>query len=567
LYSKVMLVTLPHKIKKIMKKIYKTLVLSLAFMQGIAQVGFWTPTTYKGAFDCSAAMWTDNWTNWDPQNTVYPAPTMTVSANITTNTTWNTGQTVLLNGQIYVTNNAVLTIQPGVIVRGSSLITGSSLIITKGAQINAAGTSSQPIVFTSDKAPGSRGVGDWGGIIILGKASCNLPGGIGNIEGLPIGINTEFGGATSPNDNDNSGTLAYLRNEFGGYAYQVNKEINALTLGAVGKGTTIHHIQNSFNNDDGYEWFGGTVDCKYLVSYRNLDDDFDCDNGFRGNVQFGLIVRDPALADNPSVSTSEGFECDNDAGGTTATPQTQAVFSNVTAIGPYRGSSAQVIASGYRRALRLRRNVGLRVFNSVFTDFKTGLFVDGVAADGNAGTGVLKFKHNIVAFTAGVTPKAVETTTANTVVNTTWFATQPNDSLITTAGILVTPYNYTAPDYRPVCTNSLVTGTANFSDPAFVSGGILSVNNLSDFTQQIGLYPNPNNGEASLIINANSSFDVSVEVYSVTGQLMLKPYTNYNMIEGANVLPINANELANGIYFISINNGTKTETIKMVVNK
>lgn len=549
-----------------MKKIYKTLLLALAAMQGIAQAPFWTPTTYKGAFDCTANMWTDNWTNWDPQNTVYPAPTMTVNANITTNTTWATGQTVLLDGQIYVTNNAVLTIQPGVVVRGSSTSAGSSLIITKGAQLQAAGTASQPIVFTSDKAPGSRGVGDWGGIILLGNASCNLPGGVGNIEGLPIGPNSQFGGGTTPNDNDNSGTLTYLRNEFSGYAYQVNKEINALTMGGVGKGTTIHHIQNSFNNDDGYEWFGGTVDCKYLVSFRNLDDDFDCDNGFRGNVQFGLIVRDPALADNPSVSTSEGFECDNDAGGTAATPQTQAVFSNITAIGPYRGNSAQVLASGYRRALRLRRNVGLRVFNSVFMDFKTGLFVDGSACDANAGSGVLKFKHNVIAFTAGVTPKTVETTSANVVVNPAWYATQPNDSLNTTAGMLVTPYNYTSPDYRPVCTNTLLTGTANFSDPAFVPGGIVGVTDINEAIKNVAMYPNPNNGVSSIYLNTLTPFNVNVSVYNVTGQLVAAPYNNYAVVEGANVLPINL-DLQAGIYFVTISNGTKTETIKMVVNK
>lgn len=547
-----------------MKRIYQTLVLALSLSAATAQTAFWTPTNYKGAFDCSASMWTDNWTNFDPQNTNYPAPTMTVSSNITSNTTWATGQTVFLNGQIYVTGNSVLTIQPGVIIRASSLIAGSSLIITKGSQLQAMGTSAQPIVFTSDKAPGSRGVGDWGGIIILGQATNNLPGGLGNIEGLPIGLNSEHGGT---NDNDNSGTLAYVRNEFGGYPYQVNKEINAFTFGSVGKGTTIHHLQSSYNNDDAYEWFGGTADAKYLVSFRDLDDNFDCDNGFRGNIQFGLIVRDPALADNPSISTSEGFECDNDAGGTAATPKTSPVFSNITAIGPYRGSSATSVASGYRRAARLRRNCEVKIFNSVFTDFKNGLFVDGTACDANAGTGTLKFKFNVVATTSGVTPKTVETTTANTIVNPTWFATQPNDSLITTAGLLVTPYNYTAPDYRPVCTSTLITGGANFGDPAFVSGGILGVNEFDNSIKLVGVYPNPSTGETNLVINTTSAFNINAEVYSVTGQLMAKPYTNYRVETGMNVLPINANELANGIYFITVQYGTKTETIKLVVNK
>jgi len=552
-----------------MKRIYQTLALAVAINSAMAQTAFWTPTMHKGAFaPAPTPMWTDTWTEWDPINKVYPATNLTVSANITTNTTWSTGQVILLQGPIYVKNNAVLTIQPGVIIRGSKASAGSALIITKGAQINAVGTAAQPIVFTTDQAPGAinRAVGDWGGLIILGKGAINLAGGLANVEGLPVSADSEYGGGTTPTNTDNSGTISYVRIEFGGYVYATNKEINGLTMGGVGSGTQIDHVQVSYTNDDAFEWFGGAVSAKYLVSYRNLDDDFDTDNGWSGNVQFGLVVRDPSLADNPSVSTSEAFESDNDATGSASTPLTSGVFSNITAIGPYRGSSATVLASGYRRGLRLRRNTNLKVFNSIFMDFKTGIFIDGSAADANANSGALKFKHNVIATTSGVTPKTVETTTANTTVNGAWYISQPNDSLITSAGILTTPWNYTTPDYRPIATNT-ISGGANFGDPAFVSGGVLSVNNLSDFTQQIGLYPNPNNGETSLVINANSSFDVSVEVYSVTGQLMLRPFTNYNMIEGANVLPINANELANGIYFISINNGTKTETIKMVVNK
>lgn len=553
-----------------MKRIYQTLALAFALNSAMAQTAFWTPTLHKGAFaPAPTPMWTDSWTEWDPINKVYPATNLSVSSNITSNTTWSTGQVVLLKGPIYVKNNAVLTIQPGVIIRGEKATAGSALIITKGAQINAVGTAAQPIVFTSDQAPGviNRSIGDWGGLVILGKGALNLAGGLANVEGLPVSVDSEYGGGTTPNNNDNSGTIQYVRIEFGGYVYATNKEINGLTMGGVGNGTQIDHVQVSFTNDDGFEWFGGAVNAKYLVSYRNLDDDFDTDNGWSGFVQFGLIVRDPALADNPSVSTSEGFESDNDATGSTATPLTSGVFSNITGIGPYRGSSATTIATGYRRALRLRRNTALKIFNSIFMDFKTGIFVDGSLADANAGSGALKFKYNYIATTSGVTPKTIETTTANTNVNPTWYSSQSNDSTNTTANILTTPYSYTSPDYRPVASNTIASNGANFGDPAFVSGGVLSVNNLNDFTKQIGLYPNPNNGETSLVINANSLFEVTVEVYNVTGQLQLKPYTNYNVAEGVNTIPINANELANGIYFISINNGTKTETIKMVVNK
>lgn len=553
-----------------MKRIYQTLLLALSLSLGTAQTAFWTPTTYKGAFDCSANMWTDNWTEWDPQNKVYPAPTMTVNSNITTNTTWATGQTILLQGPVYVKNNSVLTIQPGVVVLGDKGTSSSALIITKGSKIQAVGTASQPIVFTSNQPVGAsnRSVGDWGGIILLGNGAINVPGGIANIEGLPVNSDTEYGNP-SPNNNDNSGTLQYVRIEFGGYVFAANKEINGLTMGAIGQGTTIDHIQCSFTNDDGFEWFGGTVRCKYLVSYRNLDDDFDTDFGFSGMVQFGLIVRDPSLADVPAVSTSEGFESDNDATGSSNTPLTSAVFSNITAIGPYRGSSSTILAPGYERALRLRRNTNLKVFNSVFMDFKKGLHVDGTAADANAGSGALKFKYNVIAFASGVTPKTIVTTTANTVFNTNWFSTQPNDSLITSTGLLTNPYgtSYLNPDYRPICTNTLLTGGANFGDPAFVAGGILAVKELDNAIKLVGLYPNPSTGETNLVINSNSSLNVSADVYSVTGQLIAQPYTNYKVETGLNVLPINANEIANGIYFVSVQYGSKTEIVKLVVNK
>ena len=551
-----------------MKRIYQTLLLALSLTSGIAQTAFWTPTTYKGAFDCSTSMWTDSWTEWDPQNKVYPAATMTVNANITSNTTWATGQTILLQGPVYVKNNSVLTIQPGVVVLGDKGTPSSCLLIAKGSQIQAVGTASNPIVFTSNQPVGAsnRSVGDWGGIILCGQAQINVPGGIANIEGLTVSTDTEYG-STSPNNNDNSGTLKYVRIEFGGYVFAANKEINGLTMGGVGKGTTIDHIQCSFTNDDGFEWFGGNVNAKYLVSFRNLDDDFDTDFGYSGMVQFGLIVRDPGLADVPAVSTSEGFESDNDATGSANTPLTSGIFSNITAIGPYRGSSSTILAAGYERALRLRRNTNLKVFNSIFTDFKKGLHVDGTAADANAGSGALKFKYNVIATTSGVTPKTIVTTTANTNFNPTWFGTNSNDSLVSTSGLLVTPYNYITPDYRPVCTNTLVSGGANFSDPAFVAGGITGVNELDNSTKLVGLYPNPSTGETNLVINTTSAFNISADVYSVTGQLMAKPYTNYTVETGMNVLPINATELANGIYFITVQYGSKTETIKLVVNK
>jgi PKD repeat protein len=444
-----------------MKRLYKTAMLALMSNMALAQ-SFFVPTTYRGAFEpAPAAMWTDNWTNWDPQNTIYPSPTVTVSSNITVNTTWTSGNVYLLQGQIFVKTGATLTIQPGTIILGDKASTGAGLFITKGSKIIAQGTPSQPIVFTSNQAPGARAIGDWGGLILMGQGSNNQPGGIANIEGFAASPDTEFGGGPSADDADNSGILQYVRIEWGGYVYAPNKEINGLTFGSVGSGTTVDHVQVSFANDDGFEWFGGAVNCRYLVSYRNLDDDFDADFGYKGKVQFALSVRDPNLADNPSVSTSEGFETDNDASGSTATPQTNGIFSNVTLIGPFRGNTAAAIASGYRRGARIRRNSALRIYNSIFMDFPRGVHIDGALSEANATSGNLKFMNNII---AGTSINRVTEVNAGSSFNiTSWFGANMNDSLMTTSGILTTPYDFLNPDYRPAA-SSVALMNSGFSD-------------------------------------------------------------------------------------------------------
>lgn len=447
------------------KKFYLSALLTATSGLVIGQ-SFFVPTTYRGAFaPAPETPWTNQWTNWDPQNTNYGSPTVTVSTNITNNTTWTSNNVYLLQGQIYVKNGATLTIEPGTIILGDKNSTGAGLFVTQGSKLYAEGTATQPIVFTSNQPAGQRSIGDWGGIVLMGRASNNNPGGIANVEGFAASADTQYGGGATPNDNDNSGVLKYVRIEFGGYVYQPNKEINALTMGAVGKGTTIDHIQVSFANDDAYEWFGGTVNCRYLVSYRNLDDDFDTDNGYNGKVQFGLVVRDPDLSDNPSVSTSEGFESDNDPSGTTATPQTSAIFSNITLVGPLRGSTSNVVATGFRRGARIRRNSGLKIYNSVFTDFLRGIHIDGAACEGNATNNVIKFKNNLIA--GCQTGKTTEVNSGSSFNAKTWFGANQNDSLVSTTGILTNPYNFTSPDYRPATNSTLLT---NYSfDDASIS--------------------------------------------------------------------------------------------------
>lgn len=458
-----------------MKKIYLAALFATISKVALSQ-GYFIPTDYRGAFAPSpVAQWTDQWTNFDPQNTVYPSATVNVTSSITNNTTWTANNVYLLQGQIYVKNGATLTIEPGTIVLGDKNTAGSGLFITQGSKLNANGTAANPIVFTSNQVNGQRALGDWGGIILMGRANNNQPGGIANIEGLAPTADTQYGGGTSPDDDDNSGVLKYVRIEFGGYVYQPNKEINGLTLGAIGRGTTIDNVQVSFSNDDAFEWFGGTVNCRHLVSYRNLDDDFDTDNGFSGNVQFGLVVRDPNLADNPSVSTSEGFESDNNAAGDASAPQTSAAFSNITLVGPLRGDINATVATGYRRGARLRRNTALKIYNTVYIDFLRGIHIDGTASESNANTGTstsavnnaLKYKNNLI---AGFLPtKSTEVNAGSTFDAHVWFGANSNDSLASSANILANPYgtgnDYISADFRPI-TNSPLLSNFMYTDAA-----------------------------------------------------------------------------------------------------
>jgi hypothetical protein len=301
---------------------------------------------------------------------------ITVSGDITSDSKWYANARYFLSGFVYVKNNATLTIEPGTIIKG---VSGSkaALIIERGSKIMAQGTSASPIIFTSDKPAGQRASGDWGGLVICGKATTNKHdsgAGVGIAEG---GIGSLYGGT---DDADNSGVLKYVRIEFPGIPLTStpNSEINGLTLYSVGTGTAIDHIQVSFSGDDSYEWFGGTVNCKYLVAIRGLDDDFDTDNGFRGHIQFIIGIRDPNISDQ---SGSNGFESDNDADGSVLTPVTKPVFTNATLLGPLCSTSTLPANHLFKRAMHIRRSSQLCVYNSIFVGWPKGLLIDGTTGN------------------------------------------------------------------------------------------------------------------------------------------------------------------------------------------
>lgn len=304
-----------------------------------------------------------------------------VQGEITANTTWEATKVYLIKGFVYVKDGVTLTIQPGTIIKGAlkeqdpaGQAKGGTLIVEPGGKLIAEGTADQPIVFTSSKPAGQRTYGDWGGVVLIGKAPHNQLASR-TFEGGIRGAFQKFDVA-----NDNSGSLKYVRIEFGGIALTAGSEINGLTLYGVGTGTTIDYVQVSYGGDDAFEWFGGTVNAKHLVAYRNFDDDFDTDFGFTGKVQYALSLRDPAFADQ---SGSNGFESDNQAGdgtnsGVAPTPVTAPVFANVSVFGT-SGTPSTATGSGsgpYQSAMHLRRASAISIFNSVFVGYPEGLRLD-----------------------------------------------------------------------------------------------------------------------------------------------------------------------------------------------
>jgi hypothetical protein len=323
-----------------------------------------------------------------------PAPTPTgqtvsIEREITTNTTWTAANKYLMKGFIYVRSGATLTIEAGTIIKGDKDTKGT-LIIEPGARIVAIGTADKPIIFTSNQPKGARNYGDWGGVVICGNAPVNAIDGatLPQAEG---GITTRYGGTNAA---DNSGTMQYVRIEFPGVALTPNNELNGITFNGVGSATTIDHIQVSYSGDDSFEWFGGTVNAKYLVAHRGFDDDFDTDNGFSGKVQFGVSLRDPQQADQ---SGSKAFESDNDSNGTPRAPLTSAVFSNFTAVGPILNPGAPNFSPQYTAGAHIRRNSSISIMNSVIMGYPTAVLIDNALTAGNIARGEAKFKNNIVA--------------------------------------------------------------------------------------------------------------------------------------------------------------------------
>jgi len=315
-------------------------------------------------------------------------PTEAIPLQIDSDMTLTSDTVWTLDDITYVNDGAVLTIEPCTRIEGERDPVGA-LVVSRGGQIMAEGTANSPILFTSKAAVGDRAAGDWGGVILLGRAP-NFEGDNVTIEGLADAPENQYGGSDA---SDSSGTMSYVRIEYSGFELSPDNEINGLTFGSVGSGTTIDHIMVSNTLDDGYEWFGGTVNADHLISNNAGDDMFDMDQGFSGHLQFLFGRQVSPLSSNPN-----GFECDSSNDG--ATPTTTPTVSNVTlcglgsvatsgeAIGAVfrerlEGTYSNLILTGFERGIDARDDFGtaaspnVEVAGSIFFDN----FVDNIAPD------------------------------------------------------------------------------------------------------------------------------------------------------------------------------------------
>jgi hypothetical protein len=554
---------------------------------------------YAGALSSDASQdWTKGWAEWNPKQASYGVATETTTLNdasgiknITGTVTLDASKVYLLTSTCVVRSGGKLIIPAGTVIRGAADLTATPklyalITVERGGMIEVNGTSTNPVVMTSNKAAGSRDRGDWGGLVLCGKA-VNNQGLDVQLEGFNnVAVDNTLGKFGGTDDADNSGVVKYVRIEFAGLAFEPNKEVNSLTMGSVGSKTEIEGVQCSFGNDDAFEWFGGTVSCKKLISYKTTDDDFDTDFGYRGAVQFGIAVRDTAYFDlswnaTSGASTSETFESDNDAAGSGKLPLTSALFSNITCVGPvpldktYNDLTATQ-KGAFRRGARIRRNSRLSIVNSVFMGYRNFIMFDGdsvLVASGVKSGSISEtsnvLRNNFIANTAAASAAGATNTglaevdSKNTpAAMDAWLRDVKNSNKIDDASyvsgaILVDPKNATAPDFRPV-TASKINTLANYDAAIFTKfGKFSSVNTLGDVVMT-NAYPVPAVDVVNVELFTVSATEVMVSVSDMSGKVVAS-MGSQSLVAGGNAISVPVADLNNGLYILTVvSNGAKS---------
>ena len=554
----------------------KKLLLTLVTFVGLtlqSQAQFFEKVDYAGALSSELSKdWTKGWTEWNPKTSIYADVTDTTTFCSSTGKVEITGTLVLDASKVYLLKSLVvvkmggrLIVPAGTSIRALADATSTpkqyaTIVIERGGWIAVNGTSSSPVVFTSAKAVGSRDRGDWGGLVLCGNAVNNQGPNI-QMEGFNnIALDNALAKHGGTNDADNSCNINYLRIEFGGYAFEPNKEINGLTMASVGNGSLIDHVQVSYSGDDSYEWFGGTVNCKHIIAYKGTDDDFDTDFGYRGGVQFGIGYKDSAYFDlswnSTGGSTSEGFESDNDASGSGRLPLTAAIFSNMTMVGPVpvgmSWSQLSTTSKGaFRRGVRIRRNSRLSIINSIFMGYRNFIMFDGDSVLTNSGVKSKTisdkndlFRYNYIYSVKSSAPKGATNTGlaeisagGNVLLLDSWIRNSYNANTIdTNVGTYPPLINTTTQlNFRP--THPFLTSYLfEILNPFGVYSKVFIVKKQSSIA-----YPNPTNEGINIR-------PCSYRLVNSNGAVVAEGNNSY----------IDTKNFSNGVYYLMTSNGVET---------
>lgn len=530
-----------------------------------------------------------------------------VTENITSNTTWTSNNVYMLDGLIFVDSLATLTIEAGTVIKGkeqSNITTGdgaSALIVRRGGKLIASGTPESPIIFTSefddvtiadDLTNEDRGL--WGGVILLGRAVTNQPTTANQIEGIPNEPATyaRYGGN---DDSDNSGILRYISIRHGGFSISgvPGDEINGLTMGAVGSGTTIEYIEVYANLDDGYEWFGGTVNTKYLVAAFCGDDAFDYDQGWRGKNQFWFVIQGTDEA-------GRGGEHDGGDDNETGTPYAIPMIANATYIGSGK-DAVGVGGDGNDRVLYFRDNAGGKYYNSIFTEYvasSSGVTIediDGEDSRSRLESGELALENNYW-WNIG-SSNAIGSVATQDFVQT--YLAANNNFIVDPMLRGISREQNSSLDPRPEVSSPASAGAKSIDDNFFVTtsyNGAFDPNNglwtegwsalsQNGFTLTTTVdvnnetvnvlpstfslaqnYPNPFNPTTKIQFSLPKASQVKLVVYNVLGQQIAELVNDFKSAGTYNV-NWNASNLSSGIYLYRLEAGNQIITKKMTLLK
>ena len=528
---------------------------------------FFVKTNYKGAFGMSN--WMSGWTGLS-QYGFLAEPTITGSSGLIVQVTdddikpgetviWTADKTYVLNGRVFVEEGSVLIIEAGTVIKGApgEKENASVLIIARGGKIYAEGTPDRPIIFTSlnddltnPLVPAWDAKGLWGGVIILGKASINQPAGETNIEGIPT---TEPRGLYGGNDDDDcSGVFKYVSLRHGGTEIGEGNEINGLTMGGVGRGTTISYVEVFSTLDDAFEWFGGTVNCDHLVAAFFGDDGIDFDEGFRNKMQFLFVIQSDSTGD--CLGEHDGAPGDF----TSQEPKAFSQIYNATYLGAGKNS-----ASG-KRVLRLREAWGGQYKNCIFGDYP--------------GRGVT--------IEAKVTPDSKDRLLAGELVlaNNIWFElagggdwSQIGEEDYTASHLAANNNTYENPmlkgisrvqdqglDPRPA-----VTGPAYQNLAEIISTSVRIIANEKVIPTDFAMlqnYPNPFNPTTMIQFNLPQTMAVKLTVFNLMGQ-EVATLVNSMRVAGVHQVQWDASNLPSGMYIYRLEAGSTMLNKKMMLLK